>query len=271
MSVDALLDRLRADLEAGTLLLPTLPEIAIRVQEVVADPDAEVADVAAVLRADASLSARLLALANSPFLRARDPIADIKAAVNRLGLDYIQYLVAGFATEQLFNSRHAGLNEFLKDLWTHSFKVASLSQVLAIQHTKLRGEQAFIAGLLHDVGALPIIRYAEDDAVNTVSGDLLAWVDEQHPRVGGLLLEHWGFPPELVEVSRWHEDPTRDGGPRPDLVDVVQVANIQSRLGSDHPLTEVNISEVPAYRKLGLAMEIDPAMLAFAASLQNNG
>lgn len=269
MSDGSLVERLRTDLESGTLVLPTLPEIAVRVQETVADPEAEAADIAAVVRADASLSARLLALANSPFLRARTPITDVKAAINRLGLDYIQYAVAGFAAEQMFQARHTHVDQYLKELWAHSLKVASLSHMLAVEHTKLRGEQAFIAGLLHDIGALPIARYLDDEGGDLMADELLDWITEYHPHAGGLLLDFWGFPEEFVDVGRSHEDLQRESGPRPDLVDVVQVADLQARLGTDQSLADVNLNEIPAFRKLGLAVDIDPAVLAFAASLED--
>jgi putative nucleotidyltransferase with HDIG domain len=268
---ELLTELLRKDLEAGELVLPMLPEIATRVVEIIEDPDASLGDIARVLRADVSLTARLLALANSPFLRGREPVRDIKMAVNRLGPSYLQHLVSALAAEQMFTSGNEQLKRYLKQVWAHSLKVASVSHMLAVQHTNLKGEEAFVAGLIHDIGTLPVIRYAETHGLELARADLDRVVSELHPEIGALIAESWHFPQELVAVVREHEHLQREGGPRADLVDVVIAANVQSHMASGHPHAQVNVANIPAFRKLGLAPEIDPAALEFALQLENDG
>jgi putative nucleotidyltransferase with HDIG domain len=268
---ELLAELLRRDLQTGELVLPVLPEIATRVIEIIDDPEASLGDIARVLRADVSLSARLLALANSPFLRGREPVRDIKMAVNRLGTSYLRHLVSALAAEQMFASSNQRLNTYLRQVWAHSLKVASVSHMLAVQHTHIKGEEAFVAGLIHDIGTLPIIRYAESHSLDIAQADLEGVVAELHPEIGALIAESWHFPDELVAVVREHEDLEREGGAKADLVDVVIVANVQSHMGSSHPLAQINVANIPAFRKLGLALEIDPSALDFARELEKNG
>jgi putative nucleotidyltransferase with HDIG domain len=267
---ELLTELLRKDLQTGELVLPVLPEIATRVVEVIEDPEASLGDIARVLRTDASLAARLLALANSPFLRGREPVRDIKMAVNRLGTSYLQHLVSALAAEQMFTSRNEQLNRYLKQVWAHSLKVASVSHMLAVQYANLKGEEAFVAGLIHDIGTLPVIGYADSHNLDLVPEDLKRVVAELHAEIGALIAESWHFPEELVAVVREHEDLQREGGAKADLVDVVIVANVQSHMSSGHPLAQVNVASIPAFRKLGLALEIDPAALDFALQLERD-
>jgi putative nucleotidyltransferase with HDIG domain len=270
---DTLIDALRRDLDIGSLVLPTLPEIALRVQEVVEDPAASINDIANILRADISLSARILQLANSPFLRAREPITEIRLAVNRLGLDSIQFLSAGLAAEQMFQSARKEFNDCLKRIWAHSLQVASTAHMLAVQHTRLHGEQAFLAGLVHDIGSLPIIKYAEQHEFSI--DDVAGAIEQYHTELGAMILESWHFPSEIVKVAKEHEDLDRNPDGPVDYVDVVQVANIQSHLGSEHPLGQSNIAAIAAFARLGLNLALDKEALAIAtqfhSSLDNSG
>lgn len=251
------LDELIDDLEHDRLLLPTLPEVALRVRDAVEDDDASVRQIAAVIATDAAISARLVQVANSPLLRASQPIDSVEAAVTRMGQTMVRDLVTSMAMEQMFQATTDATDRRMRALWEHNTQVAAISHALAKQFSRLSPEQAMLAGLVHDIGALPVLSRAEDVPELLADEALLdRVVGALHPRIGGAILTRWNFPRELVAAAAEHEDIERAGGERPDYVDVVVVANLQSHMGSEHPLAQRDWSSVPAFGKLGLDPQV---------------
>ena len=117
---------------------------------------------------------------------------------------------------------------------------------------------SLLGGLVHDIGALPILSRVED--VPEILNDevlLDKVISETHSRIGQRILDKWNFPPELVAVAAEHEDLTRNSGGDIDYVDVITVANLQSHIGTDHPCTKVDWNNIPAFKKLGLTADVN--------------
>ena len=253
---EKLLDKLFSDLENDKLVLPTLPEVALRVRETLEDEDAGLSDVAKVITSDTALSARLIQVANSPLLRAARTIESVEAAVTRMGGDMTRNLVTSIAMEQMFQATSDATDKRLRTLWEHSTQVAALSHALCSQFTKLKPDQALLAGLVHDIGALPILTMAEDVPELLENESMLdSIISKAHCTVGEAILRKWNFPDEIIAVAAEHEDITRDKDGAADYVDIIIVANIESHMGSDHPLTKIDLSTVKAFAKLGLEPE----------------
>jgi putative nucleotidyltransferase with HDIG domain len=251
------LQDLLKDLESNTLVLPTLPEVALRVRDAVDDEDASIADIVKVIATDAALSARLIQVANSPLMRASKAIDSLDMAVNRLGMKLVRDMVIAMVMEQMFQATSELTDKKLRQIWEHSTTVAAISHALASQFTKLSPEQAMLAGLVHDIGALPILTKAEDYPELLENEAMLdKIIDKLHAKIGKAILQAWNFPPELIKVPAEHEDLARDSA-QTDYVDVVTVANLQSYMGSNHPLAQKDWSTIPAFQKLGLNPEIN--------------
>ncbi|HHA18456.1 MAG TPA: HDOD domain-containing protein [Methylophaga sp.] len=250
---EAFYNEILADLENGTLVLPTLPEVALRVREVVDDPEVTSAELADIIVTDAALSTRLIKVANSPLYRGRMAIENIQMAVGRLGQTLIRNLVTSLVMEQMFQATSNRLDKRLHDLWEHSTEVAAISQVLASKQSGIKADEAMLAGLIHDIGMLPILMKAEDSpelirdtaALDSVLANL-------HTRVGEAILKSWDFPKSLIAVAGEHENLERDSENGPDLVDIVQVANLQSYYHTDNALSEDELENIPAFKKLGV-------------------
>ncbi len=256
-SGEQLLASLMEDLRANRLKLPTLPEVAVKVRRVVEDGNASASQVARMVSIDTALSARLLQVANSPLYRGVVKIDSIQAAIARLGSDQVRNLVTGLLVQQLYQTRHPGLRQRMQDLWQHSARVAAISHTLARRLTRLNPEFALLAGLIHDIGALPIISRAEsipELTANPVMLDML--IEKLHTVFGRLVVETWKFAPELVAVVTKHEDLQYQSANGPDYVDVVMVANVHSRAGTTHRHAMTDLREVPAFLKLGPNAEL---------------
>ncbi|HDJ85589.1 MAG TPA: HDOD domain-containing protein, partial [Chromatiales bacterium] len=134
----------------------------------------------------------------------------------------------------------------------------AIARVLAARIPGLSPDQAMLAGLLHDIGVLPILTHAENSP--QLRGDMITLdrlVVEYHPQIGAKILSSWKFPPSLVAVAAEHENLQRDPDGPPDLVDVVIVANLQSYLGGTPNHAQVDWSTVPAFRRLGFDTEVN--------------
>ncbi|HDY85167.1 hypothetical protein LCGC14_1604300 [marine sediment metagenome] len=248
-----------ADLENGTLVLPTLPEVALKVRDVVDDPEATSAKLADIIITDPALSTRLLKVANSALYRGRVPVESVQMAVSRLGLKMVRNLVTSLVMEQMFQATSNRLEKRLHDLWEHSTEVAAISQVIAAQQVGIKSDEAMLAGLIHSIGVLPILMKAEDSpAILQDSAQLDILIDSLYPRIGAAILKSWKFPESLIAVAAEHTNYDRDtGSDEPDLVDVIQVASIQSYTNTEKALSEEQLEQVKAFKKLNIDTSIN--------------
>lgn len=245
------------DLNNGTLVLPTLPEVALRVRDVVDDPEASAADLSEIIITDAALSTRLLKVANSPLYRGRIEIDTIQMAVARLGQTIVRSLVTSLVMEQMFQATSRNLDERLHDLWEHSTEVSAICQVLANKHANIKSDEAMLAGLIHEIGVLPILMKADEKPEllkNTAALDSV--IANIHADVGAAILKSWKFPENLIAAVAEQNNLSRDSENGPDLVDVVQVARLQSYMNTDRALSEEELEKVPAFKKLGVDIAI---------------
>lgn len=244
-------------LDNDKLVLPTLPEVALKVREVSNDPDVDIATMAKVIENDPAISARIVKISNSPLLRASRPIEDLKMAVSRLGINYTSNLATSLAMQQMFQATSDVVDERMREVWSHSTEVSGIAHALARHYTKLKPDQATLAGIVHQIGILPILTFAEENRrllKDTAALDLL--IDKLHPALGRRILEAWGFNEDLVVVPEEHLNFGRERN-KPDYADVVMVANLQSYVGTDHPCTRLDWTQISAFDRLGLSPEIN--------------
>lgn len=263
-------------LEHDKLVLPTLPEVALRVREVADNPNSDLHKMAEVIGNDAALSARILRVANSPLLRASRVIDDLQTALARLGMEYTCNLATGLAMEQMFQATSDLVDRRLREVWNRSSEVAGICHVLCKHYTKLRPDQATLAGLVHQIGVLPVLTYAEEHPsllVDSLTLDKV--IDELQAPLGDRILKAWDFSEELAHIPSQHLDFSRQA-PQADYADIVTIAVLQSYVGSNSPMAQVDHSQVTAFERLGLdpdmqfaeAEDLSAEMEAAIATLQ---
>ncbi|CCK75627.1 MAG: HDOD domain-containing protein [Oleispira antarctica] len=244
-------------LENDELVLPTLPEIALQVREVAENVTSSISDLTKILGRDAALSARMIKVANSPLIRTSSPVSDLNTAVSRLGIDLTSNLAMGLAMEQMFQATSDVVDKRMRSCWSKSVEIAASSQVLARHFTNLQPDQALLAGLIHQIGKLPILAFAENnESLLNDSFALGKVLSVLHPSLGSYILKMWDFPEELVAVPKNYLifDRTVD---KVDYADIVQVATLQSYAGTDHPYTKLDWTKISSFDRLGL----DPTTL----------
>lgn len=251
--VDTVRQDLLTAIEKDLLVLPTLPEVALKVREVAEDPDASMDQLNTVIGNDAALTARIVKVANSPLLRGSVEIESLKMALMRLGMEYTCNIATALAMEQMFQATSDMVDKRMRDIWTRSSEIAGICHVLCKHHTKLRPDQATLAGLVHRIGALPILTYAEDHPeLLRDSITLDAVINDLHAQIGSKILEKWDFPIELRKVPEQFTNFSRSIKTA-DYVDLVTVAALQD--GADNIFAGVDLNSVTAFSRLGINPE----------------
>jgi len=242
------------DIKHNRIVLPTLPEIALKARKLLNDNKSTSLQISQVISADAVMSTRLLRVVNSPMYRTEQQIKDIRIAITRLGNNIVRSLITSLVMEQVYRTNLSPhLNALLKQNWEHSAEVAALSQIIARKFTSHIPEEAMLGGLVHDIGKLPIIEYSERIPELVSNKKVLDKVlTVLHTKIGSYILKTWKFPLHLIAVAAEHEDLQRNPNTRTDYVDVVLIANLLSYIGTDHPYTKLDWSKIPAFNRLNI-------------------
>ena len=255
-------DRLCKAVQTDRLKLPTLPEVALKIRQAVESEEKSAQQIAEILTQDAALAARLLQLANSPLFRARSKIDNLQLAIARLGTRVVRDLVITLAMKQIFQASSSSLEQQFRELWSTSVEVAAVCRLLASSQNSLDPEQALLAGLIHNIGALPILRLAEDDEELIDDPEALQEITlEIQSKVGKVILEFWNFPDTFIDVVKHWDEFDRQHQGKADYTDLVQVAILQSG-HTRFAHTPDDWSEIPAFQKLGLDAAVNYTELA---------
>ena len=256
--VFAFVQALAAELCGGKVDLPSFPDIALRVRQVLSDEEVSQEKVMRVVGSEPMLAARLLQIANSAAINfSGRAITDLRSAIARLGFNMVRSAAIAFAMSQLKRSSELkGLERPLEELWQCSASVAATSYVVAKRFSRVNPDTAMLAGLLHGIGKLYILTrvgnypglVADEATYNSIVRD---W----HASIAKALLENWEMAEEIVQAVSEYEDLERKGAGTPDLTDVLTVSHLLDAF-KDHPETlELNMHDAAACRR----MQIDAA------------
>ncbi len=253
-SVQDFLLHVQEELDANRLVLPTLPDVALKVRDAVAKGESTSQELADMIVTDAALSARLMQVANSPLYRGAVEVNSIQMAVTRLGSSTIKTLITSLVMQQMFSPSTDLLAQYFRDCWEHSVNVSAICRALSSFTPHLNADEAMLAGLIHQIGKLPILILVEDiPEFKDSPSRLNKLLEKAHPPIGKIIMETWDFPSELKLVASEYTDFQRDSAGKADYIDLVQVAFLQSIAGTDHPACRIDWNSVPSFCKLGLA------------------
>ncbi len=209
-------------------LLPSAPKAFQELLACIQGPNASVGDAARIISRDLAMTANIMKLVNSAFFGSRQPITSADRAVAYLGLDTVGALVLGQCVFQ--GGVMIGIEGFsLAQLWRHSLQTATTAKAIAINEklSAIKAEEAFLAGMLHDVGKIVFATRA-----SAANGDLeisnenaIAQMEAHHAEVGAYLLGLWGFPNSIVEAVAFHHLPSHAGDTHLGLTGIVHIAD----------------------------------------------
>ncbi|MDD2760229.1 MAG: HDOD domain-containing protein, partial [Methylomonas sp.] len=232
------------------LRLPSLPNVAFKLQKAM-QQDIGINEAVEIIHIDPPIVAKLVQVANSPLYASARPINNCHDAVNRIGLNATRNLVMSISLKQLFKSKDRELMTGMQHLWKNSLYVSSLSFVLAQECSTINPEDALLAGLICDIGSIPLLHFAEQfpDHYPNLS-ELESSLPYLRGPVGSLVLHTLGFSKELCIIPYQAENWLYDGGASLVLADIVILAKLHSYFGTQKAHGLPFINSIPAYSKI---------------------
>ncbi|MHC1727544.1 MAG: HDOD domain-containing protein [Syntrophobacteraceae bacterium] len=192
------------------LNLPVFPEVATELQSLLSNDSTTIDEIAHVIGKDQAMTSRILRMANSAFFSGLKQVNTIKDAIMRLGVNQIYNCLILAQQQDYHKSKDNFMNQYLQGLWKHALCTAVGSKWLLqkIGYREL-ADQGFLAGLLHDVGKLLIIKAieaitSEDESVRFPGAFISEVLESMHAEQGYLLMKEWTIPVEFCKVVRDH-------------------------------------------------------------------
>jgi HD-like signal output (HDOD) protein len=239
------------DIVSRMQAIPSLPSLYVAVTEALSCPDASVAKIADIIQQDMGMTSKVLQLVNSAFFGLPCQISNPQQAVSLLGIDNIRALVLSV---HVFSELETDPNWSLDFLWPHSLGTAARARAIARAQRcgQSMEDNAFAAGLLHDIGRLILacacgVQYGQvldsvpKQKINVAELELQAF-GCTHAEVGAYLLGLWGLPDSVVAAVAWHHFPARSGVDAFSPVIAVHVADNYDH----HQNSYLEMNEVPS-------------------------
>jgi len=199
--------------------LPTVPHVLLEINRMLQDADTSNTKLQEVIEKDQVITAKVLRLVNSYLYARRSGIADISQALMIMGFESVRNSIATVAAIDMFRMKAKYDHFDIRDLWKHSIAVAVTSRYLAETARIAPPSDAFVAGLLHDIGKLVMARHLPDLfapvlALQQEKG--LSFIDAErkalpidHAAIGGHLVRKWHFPASLADAIEYHHEVKR--------------------------------------------------------------
>lgn len=203
--------------------IATLPEITLKIVELVESPTSTASDMQKLISNDPALCTRVLKVVNSAFYGLPGQIASIERAIVLLGLNAVKNIAVAASLVKLFRGGEISPEFSARDLWLHAVATATASKVIADELKMGMADEAFLAGLMHDIGVMVELQFDRQKMVSTLEKtgcdkgvprtDMRAAETEvygaNHEQFGEGLCRKWKFPTTLSTVAGHHHEPMR--------------------------------------------------------------
>ncbi len=238
-------------MQSDDLALPTIPDVSFKIRRAINDDKSSISSIARVVQIDPSITARLIQIANSPLYLGRKKIESCPEALTRLGLKAAQDIITSFSMKSVFNAKSPIIRQKMVELWTHSSYVASISAVFAHKIPGFDPDRAMLAGLIHDIGIVPILTYADNHPeIIAHPKDLAETVKELRADIGVQIIRRWDFPEDFEDVVINAENWFRKDNNPSNYADIVMISQLHSFIGKIDIKKIPKLDDLPAYKKL---------------------
>jgi len=243
--------------------LPTIPLVLTKILDLVEDQNSTIQDLERAIQSDQSITAKVLRLANSAFYGFPRKITTISKAIILIGFNSVKNIAIGVLVFEAFQCRKGKGAEEIEAGWVHAVEVAFGAKMLATKLRYAKAEEAFVGGLLHDIGKvvfvysdyeqyLPVLEKAAAEAEweshLAAERDLLG---STHTEIGEILGVHWQLPGPIVACIRLHHTPD----PVTHHPQLVRIVSLSNRLAHDKSIPAGEVASQGYYSALSLSEE----------------
>jgi len=245
--------------------LPSIPEVATKIINMVNDPDVSFKKIAEELSKDQAMTTNILKLCNSAFFSKGKEITSIDRAIVTLGLKEVKDIVMVVATKPILNKFVIGYDLGKGDLWKQGLVVGTIAKKIAIlKGKKIIADTVFTGGIIHNIGKIILALYVQNtfkDIMNAVETKNITFNQAEqeimgfnHQQVGEKILAKWNFPEILRMIVLYYNNPEEAPAETQMEVSIVHIANVLSLMsgigvGSDGLFHEISPF---AIKKIGL-------------------
>ncbi len=231
------------------LEVPSLPNVAIQLRKAM-QHNIGIDEAVKIIQFDPVISAKIIEVANCPLYVSKHPAKSCFEAVKRIGLNATRLLVISLSLKNIFKSDSSLVKQQLDKHWKNSIYLSSLSFVLASVSKQSNPEEALLAGLIADIGAIPFLNfvanmpssYYDEDEVNQA-------IPVVKGIVGATILKKWGFTDDFIKVPLFSEDWYQHSDGPLSYTDIVVLSRLHSKIGQKSANLPA-ITSIPAASKL---------------------
>jgi putative nucleotidyltransferase with HDIG domain len=263
--------------------LPTIPVVAIKVMQLIESEKATAEELAKIVASDPAVAARVLKISNSSFYGCQRQIQTLSSAIVVLGFSTLRSLVVAASVKQVY--KPYGLTE--KMLWEHSFAAGLAAKIIASQTRAANEEEAFLAGLFHDIGKIimnTLDRVKFQEVMSHCYNEGISFGDAErsvypfsHDEVGAYVIKKWNLPEVLTTAILQHHKLEFSETDSPAVVRLTAVAALADLfclklgIGSRVPLEDLDLAGSKAGRLLGISRDkAEKALASFSAAFEKD-
>ncbi|MBL7997378.1 MAG: HDOD domain-containing protein [Candidatus Kapabacteria bacterium] len=248
---------------AETQELVSLPTVATKVLSLLEKDNADVREISKLVESDASMSLKILRLANSPMFALRTEVASINQAILTVGLNRVTNIVLGVSifSKFIYLSRSSAA-KYVDSFWKHSAATASVAKTLAVRLKKNFQDAEFLGGLIHDIGKLAMLQHDANKFVemmtlieNGTHDDLAAEAQvygATHTQAGEVIVRLWKMPQTLQSIVCYHDNPGAAGDAKA-VTSLIRVADLLCEkwgAGIGENVADIDIKNDTAWKNL---------------------
>ena len=236
---------------SNELSIPALPGVSARISQAMQDSDFAISDLSRLISADPAIAGGLLNISNSALFRGADKCETLDAAIVRLGLQQTRTLVMTLAAKQLFTARRPWIRARLSDMWRHAVEVGAYASVLARLSADFDAAKSLLLGLLHEIGAVPILQLADRfPELEHNPGIIDAVLANMVPDLSARVLGEWGLE-DFCTGARHQENWYYEHDGVANYTDILIVAHLHGLIKAKRFTDLPRVDEIPAFGKLG--------------------
>lgn len=254
--VTHLVRQLQCDLRSGQIELPALPELTFRIRQSLYNSQTPLDQIARLVQLDPTLATRLIQMANSASYAGTQRTTHCRGAITKLGLTVTRNLITSLTLKQAYQrQRNQQISQLVKAAWLQSCRIGAMAQVLSSLIVGIPHDEAMLAGMVHNIGLLPLVNYLERYPNWITPKSFQAIAHQFQAPLGLLLLKAWHFEERFWPIPQQSNQLNYESGKsQPNLVDLVLVARVHLHLNANNQNhIAARLKTMPAYHKLPIS------------------